>query len=189
MRDLVRYDHSTGKLFWKERPRDHFQSDRAWKISNTKRAGKEAFTTSDAYGYRKANIDGRLYLAHQIVWLFVHGEWPEQHIDHIDGHRANNDPSNLRQVSTLDNQRNMSRARNNTSGVTGVCFHKRSGKWMASIMVNQASVYVGLFDTIEKAAAARKAAERNYGFHENHGRIHIHRRGENKPLKQRKVAA
>ena len=47
----------------------------------------------------------------------------------------------------------------NTSGVKGVSFHKRSGKYMAYITLAGKRHYLGLFGTIEEAARARREAE------------------------------
>jgi hypothetical protein len=37
-------------------------------------------------------------------------------------------------------------------------------------MVDEKQIHLGCFDTLLEAAEARKKAEREYGFHENHGR-------------------
>jgi hypothetical protein len=51
---------------------------------------------------------------------------------------------------------------NNTSGVRGVCWHKRIQKWVAYICVQGKHIHLGFFDTIEKAAAARKVVAKEY---------------------------
>ncbi len=51
---------------------------------------------------------------------------------------------------------------NNTSGVRGVCWHKRSQKWRAEIHIQGKHLHLGRFETIEKAAAARHVAAREY---------------------------
>lgn len=48
---------------------------------------------------------------------------------------------------------------NNTSGRTGVYFHKDSGKWAASITKDYISIHLGIFDTYEDAVHARVEAE------------------------------
>ena len=43
-------------------------------------------------------------------------------------------------------------------------------KWVAEIKVNRIKKHLGQFDTFDAAVAARKAAEVEFGFHENHGK-------------------
>lgn len=51
--------------------------------------------------------------------------------------------------------------KNNTSGIKGVSYHKKSGKWRAQIKVQGKNYYLGLFEEIGDAEAARKNAEEN----------------------------
>jgi hypothetical protein len=81
-----------------------------------------------------------------------------------------NSISNLRHVTHAENGRNAKKPSNNTSGTAGVSFHFKSQKWRSYIKSNQKVVHLGLFENKDDAIAARKLAEKNYGFHENHGR-------------------
>jgi hypothetical protein len=58
----------------------------------------------------------------------------------------------------------------NTSGFCGVYYSRRMKKWGAQIHVEKSAKHLGFFAKIEDAAAARKAAERDYGLHSNNGR-------------------
>ncbi|MBR2810053.1 MAG: hypothetical protein IKD69_01610 [Solobacterium sp.] len=51
---------------------------------------------------------------------------------------------------------------NNTSGVKGVHYAKATGKWVAQITYSRKTHHLGSFDTLEEAAAARRAAEEIY---------------------------
>lgn len=51
--------------------------------------------------------------------------------------------------------------KNNTAGVTGVSFAK-GGKYRAYIYVNRKQIHLGVFDTLEDASKARRAAEVKY---------------------------
>ena len=53
-------------------------------------------------------------------------------------------------------------APNNTSGRTGVYWHKMAEKWMASISVNGKSIHLGLHNSFEDAVKAREDAELEY---------------------------
>ena len=55
-------------------------------------------------------------------------------------------------------------ASNNTSGYTGVYFHKRSGRWVASIRFKGKYYHLGSFDNKNDAVKARQRGEK---LHEN----------------------
>lgn len=50
----------------------------------------------------------------------------------------------------------------NTSGIKGVCYDKRKGKWRAYINVKGKRINIGSFDTLEDAAEARRQGETDY---------------------------
>lgn len=164
LRERLDYDPETGALTWKA----NAALPKGW---NTKHAGDPAFTRIAANGYRVSSIDGRPQLAHRIAWALHHGAWPTHEIDHINGNKADNRISNLRDIPHVQNQRNMCRHRSNTSGVNGVSFHKRDKRYRAYIEVNGRSIHLGNFRTIEDAATARKSAEREQGFMPEHGKV------------------
>lgn len=174
--EILKPDFSEGKLYWRARGphlfRDgNYSAQRSCNIWNNRFAGKEAFTNDNGDGYRCGKIFDRSYRAHRVLWLLHTGEWPTDQIDHINGDRADNRIINLRAVSNTDNARNSCRPSNNTSGVVGVYWYKRHNMWYASIRINEKNLSLGYFEDFADAVATRKAAEVNYGFHENHGKI------------------
>ena len=164
------YNKDTGALSWRKRPESHFGGDiRRTKISNTKAAGSVVSTShNNGKGklYYRVKLDGKYYLVHRVIWMWVYGEWPDV-IDHINGNGTDNRLANLRSVSIEENNRNLKRCVNNTSGVTGVT--KFRSRWVAHIWGGNKQINLGSFDTFEEAVAARKAAEITMGYHENHG--------------------
>ncbi len=157
VKELFEYDSDTGELYW------------LVSLSNRAPVGNPAGAFC-LDGYIRIQIDGQMYLAHRLVWLWVYGRWPAFEIDHINHDRADNRLCNLREVANMSEQhRNASLSAANTSGVTGVYWEKRRKKYCASIMVNGRNKFLGYFDTIEEAAHARKAAEIKYGYHPNNG--------------------
>jgi len=163
LRNIMRYDPDTGKLFWRERS----DRPRQW---NSRWAGKEAFTANRGDGYRCGRINGKTFFAHRVIWAIVHGHWPEQDIDHINGIRNDNRLSNLRSVSRSENMKNKMRPPSNTSGFIGVTWNKKTGKWQAQIQVDGRSKTLGNFSDKSDAVKARRKAEKDLGFHINHGR-------------------
>jgi len=121
--------------------------------------------------YLSTELHGKNYKVHRLIWLWMTGEMPENHIDHIDGNGLNNVWSNLREVTRSENLRNRKRNINNKSGQTGVSFHARSQKWRASINIEQGiKKHLGYFDTFEEAKKVRIEAEKLSKYHPNHGR-------------------
>ena len=114
------------------------------------------------HGYLQISIDGKRYLAHRLAWLYIHGEFPPNCIDHVNRDRADNRIVNLRLATRGENQQNQSMHSNNTSGYQGVCWHKKTGKWMARIKLNGKESYLGLFADIADAVAARCTAKANF---------------------------
>ncbi len=175
LRALLSCDSAAGTLTWRHRPLEYFaeakKPERACAIWNTRFAGKEAFTSGDGRGYRQGSILNSLYSTHRVVWAMTTGAWPEDDIDHINGVRTDNRIENLRAVTRAENLRNAAIYSTNTSGVVGVSWHKAAGKWSAQITADGKKIHLGLFDDLEEAIAARAAADIEYGYHENHGRM------------------
>ncbi len=78
--------------------------------------------------------------------------------DHRNRNRLDNRRENLRCVSAIVNARNHGRHSTNTSGVTGVCFDARSGRWRAYIDAGGRHE-LGTFRQKDEAVAVRKQAE------------------------------
>jgi hypothetical protein len=170
IRLLIDYDPETGKLFWRARPASMFPTLRACYSWNGRYAGKEAFTAQTAQGYLKGALFNRTFRAHRVAFAAFHGRWPDE-VDHINGNGMDNRIDNLREVSRLENAKNLPMQRKNTSGHIGVHWHKSARKWVASIGVSGRVLHLGCFASIEQAVQAREAAAVEHGFHPNHGRV------------------
>lgn len=168
LRELIDYNPDTGKMFWRHRDRKWFNSNHEFPRWNTRYAGKECFNYVNA-GYMRSKIFGKDYAAHRVAWALYHGAWPAGMIDHIDGNRQNNRAANLRVVSPLENSRNASMGPRNKSGQLGVS-QNPARRWVASIKNAGRHIHLGTFTEKADAVAARKAAERKFGYHPNHGR-------------------
>jgi len=134
----ARYDIDTG----------HFTE-----IATGKRLGSK-----NKRGYRM--LGGRL--EHRVVWLIVHGVWPEQEIDHVNGIKDDNRLHNLRLATRSENQRNVGKTKSNSSGFKGVYRDKSTGKWRAQMKIAGRNKWLGTYNNIEDASSAYRAAAKKY---------------------------
>ena len=158
--ELVCYCPDSGRLTWRARPDSAFSSVRVARIWNTKYAGREAGQIGSR-GYREVWLDGHIYKGHRIAWLMAKGQWPDGDIDHVNGDRSDNRLCNLRDVSRSVNAQNQRRAKaTNVSGLLGVSYRKRTNRYLAQITLGERCVYLGSFETAEKAHEAYLNAKR-----------------------------
>ena len=175
LRDLIHYEPDTGQLTWKARRPAHFthcKRDPAWvcRIWNAKYEGRPAFGRRE-HGYIAGRVFGTHVYAHQVAFAIMTGQWPEEQIDHVNGRRSDNRWRNLRRVDPAQNARNSAISRSNSSGVVGVSWNREKRRWWAYIHREKGRRHLlGSFSSKADAVAARKAAERHYGYHQNHGR-------------------
>lgn len=82
-------------------------------------------------GYISIRVDGILYQAHRLVFLYLNGAFPRRETDHINGIRSDNRICNLREASRSQNAMNTSLNCNNKSGIKGIS--KSRNGWRGSI--------------------------------------------------------
>lgn len=101
-------------------------------------------------GYVIISIDSQRYYAHILAWLYVYGVWPDGEIDHKDTIKHHNWIKNLRDVTHAENLQNRKKANaNSTTGVLGVTFNKKSGRYIVDFRI---SIHYEEFNTIEEAS-------------------------------------
>ena len=146
LRDVLHYDPETGVWTWLVRTSSRIE------------VGDVAGTV-DASGYLKLQVDGVLYRAHRLAWLWMTGEWPPQFVDHINGVKGDNRWSNLRPATPSENQQNQRRAQShNKLGMLGVRRYRK--RFKAQIKVDWRQIHLGTFDTPDQAHEAYIAAKR-----------------------------
>lgn len=173
LRQCVEYNPETGELFWLHRPVEHFRDELNARRFNTRFPGKPAFNTMHRTGALVGGLDQRQILAHRVAYYMATGIHPDQEVDHINGNPADNRIANLRLVSRSENARNRKRSpgirKTHAYGVR----QSSKNSWRAYISVEGQMISIGSFPTPEAAAAARKEAERQYGFSPIHGRAPV----------------
>jgi hypothetical protein len=120
--------------------------------------------TSGKDTYVKIKINFTLFLAHRLAWLYIHGYFPENDIDHVNRIKNDNRIINLREASRSCNIRNASIRSDNKTGITGIYYDSKHNRWVAGITINGNSQYIGRFKTLAEAAYARWTAEKKYNF-------------------------
>lgn len=147
---LLSYAPSTGKFFWK--------------------SGNEV-GSFDKKGYVVIWVLGRCVRAHRLAYFMIHGEWPAEQIDHINGVKSDNRWCNLRPASRKGNQRNQKRSVANTSGVKGVIYDTRRGTWYFQMRRDDGSRYTksGFLTKGAAAEECRRVREKLHGEFANHG--------------------
>jgi len=141
LRKKFHYNPETGVFTYKFTPRCQSKVKEG-DIAGYVRGGK----------YLVISIDGIKYYAHRLAWLYVYGGWPVNLIDHEDTNKLNNSLRNLRPATQSTNKANAPKPKSNTSGFKGVV--KCKNRWKAQITYQQQVMYLGLFETKEKAHAA-----------------------------------
>ncbi len=111
-------------------------------------------------GYKQLMINKKTYYAHRLAWLYIYGEFPQNHIDHINGNKKDNRIANLRECTNIENHQNMASRKNSTSKYLGVCWSNYHNKWFAQISFNYQKKYLGLFENEEEAFAAYLKAKK-----------------------------
>lgn len=172
LRECLSYNRETGELTWRERPSSHFQdgaktAKHEAAIWNAKYAEKPAFAGVGNTGYHVGGLSGKKMTAHRVIWSMVHGSFPAGEIDHINGVRTDNRIVNLRDVTRRENAKNISVM----SGCDrGVYWYPPTSRWVVKISSEGRSRHVGYYKDKVEAVAARLGAEKELGFHDNHGR-------------------
>ena len=170
LRECLSYFPETGEVIWRERPKEHFQTKRVWKMWNSRYAGKPIRTIPDNNGYLvlRLTIDGKVreVRTHRIIFAMQTGAWPTAEVDHKNRNKLDNRWVNLRLATHAENQHNCGIQSNNTSGFHGISLTK--GKWQARIKTHGRRRSLGLFRTPEEAHAAYlKAKIEMHPFYEH----------------------
>ena len=149
VKKLFHYDAESGMLLWRY---GNGRNVKPWQEAKA----------SNGHGYYAAKINGKTYLVHRLIWLYVHGSFPNKYIDHKNKIRNDNRLCNLRDVNTTDNAQNISLPSHNKSGHIGVSWFELQKKWTVYIKVDKKNKWLGCYKNLDDAIAARKSGEKQY---------------------------
>lgn len=122
---------------------------------------KEYCWSKNKKGYLRANgltKNNRVIFMHQLLCVCPDNMVP----DHYNRNKADNRKSNLIPSTFSENIINKDVVSSNTSGFTGVCWHKQSSKWRAYITYNKNIIHLGAFVEKKEAIIARLKAEKKF---------------------------
>lgn len=92
---------------------------------------------------------------HRLAWYLHYGRLPADILDHIDGDKANNRISNLREVNNQQNQWNQTKAK-------GYTWRNKRKRFEATIRINDRLIYLGYFKEESEARNAYLEAKKKY---------------------------
>lgn len=112
-------------------------------------------------GYIFIGIDNERYYGHRLAWLYMHGEWPEDQIDHANGDRADNRICNLRLASSSQNKCNRAALKKNRLGAKGV-WQLPYGSFRVRVKFNGQIMHDKVYKTLHEAKLAYQAESKKY---------------------------
>ena len=168
VKELLRYQKSTGNFFWKIRSVKWFKGsenrtpEHTMKLWNSRHAGDRADILNKSAGDKRIQIKGQHYQASRLAILYVIGRMPEE-AGHKNKKMGDNRWSNLVESNISDNRKNRVQ-RKGKSGRIGVSYHKEMGVWHAAITENSSKISLGYHKSFFEACCVRAAAENKLGY-------------------------
>ena len=140
-----------------------------WKVSRGRAKAGDKAGCKNWNGYAFVGFNGKQHMAHRVIFLIHRGFMPE-YVDHINRNPSDNRIENLRACTNSENLCNAKLPKHNTSGVKGITWLKREGKWQARIWVNGKAKSIGRFASLDDAKqSVMKAREFYHEEFANHG--------------------
>lgn len=146
LKEVLFYDPESGEFSWRK--------SRGTKIAGSLTGNKR----TDGYSYIK--IDTVLYRKSRLAWFYVHGMWPSDHTDHINGNTSDDRIVNLRPATCSQNLGNRKVANKGSSGHKGIHFDTDKNRFLAYISCQTKRYFLGGYISKKTAQGVYLAASR-----------------------------
>lgn len=157
------FEYRNGWLYYKNDLCD--KKGRKTKIAKSTKAGG-----IHPLGYIKMRVDGKMYMAHRIIFKMFNKDYEGATLDHINNNPSDNRIENLRLATREENNRNAVLRKDNKSGVKGVYWNPRDKYWTAAISYNKQRKVLGNFKDLSLAKEfIELVREMVHGKFANHG--------------------
>lgn len=110
----------------------------------------------------QVRLGGKSYLVHRLIWVYHHGSFPKDGLDHINMDPSDNRIENLREADKSQNGFNRGAQRDNKLGVKGVTYAAHCKRYHAQITVRRRKINLGYYKTLDEAKSAYAEAAPKY---------------------------
>lgn len=145
-------DFETGRLFWKNPPKNHAE-----------KVGREAGYVNRGKGknktYWQIRVFGKTFKRSRVIFFMRHGRWPAPAVDHANRDSLDDRPANLRECSLSENAAN-SRDKTRIHELPRGVYRTKQGRYMARITKDGKTISLGTFATTEIALSTYESARK-----------------------------
>ncbi len=157
LNELFFIDADSGRIFWKKPPFNHPRLRGC--EAGSPRSGRNGKT------YWVIKIGRRAFRRGRLIYLAIHGRFPEPCVDHINGNSVDDRVGNLREATVMENAWNHKTRKRRQNLPMGVRLVSRSGRFEARISYRGTQYHLGAYDTPQEAHGVYLAKRREL-FHE-----------------------
>jgi len=119
------------------------------------------------FGYYVVHLMGKTKFIHNLVANAFLGD-KDDYVNHKDGNKLNNDPSNLEYVSNRVNVCHGLVTSGKKEHPIGAHKRKRDGMWVTEIKIGDKRIWLGAYSTAQEASNRYINALKEYGFIEDY---------------------
>lgn len=150
--------YNNGDLYWKN---NIYSGKGGLRIKAGSKAGGVSYFNKYKIQYKYVTYQGKMYKVHRLIFLMFNGYLTE-YITYKDGNILNTRIENLIEANKSEINSKIKLFSNNKSHIKGVCFHKKTNKWVAQITKSGKHIHLGVFNTKEEAEKVYLEAKEKY---------------------------